>query len=268
VAFKRAIVDGRAEENGNEVCLGEPNPAITLTESNRAYVTSFHDGFGQESQNRVIERLEQPLQIRKSIDQASSYGFTLYAPGDETIRATIVLVVTEDGTKQAQVRFTRALDEFESSFTGSRCFSYDQGSATESGCDIPYVWQDNTWYSLILDQTGDQWAASIKNLDTGIEDTIGTFTGDAVHRWQSLQIGLSHRSTFTPEACDAGVPSIRAHFGRAIVNSDIFSEPLNPSRVPGNQQIGACALASGDWNFSPRSELEDPLFAFELGQLE
>ena len=255
-----------AEEAGNGICLGEPDESVELTEANRAFVTSFHDDFIQISQDNVVQRFEQPLQIRKSTDQPSQYGFNLYAPPIDgaNVRATINLAI-DNGAKIAQARFTRALAESAPPFTGGRCFSYisEASGLPESGCDIPFDWQEHVWYSLVLEQTGDQWVASIKNMNTGLEDQIGSFTGDTVHRWQSLQIGIGLSGTFSANDCTTGVQPIRAHYGRAIINSRFFSEPLMT-----RTDIGNCVTATGDWNLSSRPELERPTYAFELGSRE
>lgn len=250
-----------AEANSDSRCTGEPNNSIELTDSNRAYASSFHAAFGQESQNRIIERFEQPLQIRKSTILPSSYSFALYGEDSPDDRASLSLRIHDNGEKQAQVIFSRALKGFESSTAGSRCFTFPPENPTLSGCVIPYPWEDNVWYSLVFERTDSRWTASVKNLNANTEDVIGSFTANPEQRWLAPQIGVGYHDNPTAEACRDGLLPLRVHFGQAIVNSTIYSEPLQTST-----DIGDCVSSTGHWNFSLRPELETPLFALEMGR--
>lgn len=248
---------------GTRICPGEPDPNVAFGTFEQAYLGKRYEAFGQITNGRAIDKIEQSVQVRRSENgQRYSLGGVLTTsndPDDLGIVANILLVNDPELGRSASFIMDQIVGFSDGDVPGARCEPRTNLGALVWRCTIPYVWEEGSWYSLVIERTGDRsWEGSVLDQNTGSRVSIGTLTTDLDIIWTVAQIGIGYSGRFGRDECQSGLAPLGLQFTHALVNNVIEAETRESIVEP-------CLGISGHWNHSQRSQPAGQLHTLYLG---
>jgi len=247
-------------------CAGEADPDIEFNGGERPYLGKRYQPFGQINDGRAIDKFEQPVQVRRGDNNRRySLGGVLSTNDDSDdlgILTNILLVNDPELGRSASFIMDQVTGFTQGNVPGARCEARPTLGPQVWRCTAPYVWEENSWYTLVIEQTGDRaWQGSVVDQSTGDEVIMGTLTSDVDIVWTLSQVGIGYSGFYTRTSCLAGFPLLAMHFTNATVNNVI-------NAVPRNSIIEPCVGITGDWNHSRRQTATGTLHALSVGVVD